>query len=97
MCMRCSLNCPVNAISIGLLEPFKVIGKYNFLEIFSHSYSVICLIEHNNTIIKIKIKNIKIPNIMRILPRKTHLFFIVDTNNKSPPYKVFFLIFNFEP
>ena len=33
MCMRCSLNCPGNAISIGLLEPFKVVGKYNFLEI----------------------------------------------------------------
>ena len=33
MCMRCSLNCPGNAISIGLLEPFKVVGKYNFSEI----------------------------------------------------------------
>lgn len=33
MCMRCSLNCPGNAISIGLLERFKVIGKYNLLEI----------------------------------------------------------------
>ena len=28
MCMRCSINCPTNAISIGLLERFKVTEKY---------------------------------------------------------------------
>lgn len=32
----------------------------------------------------------------QILKNKSRLF-IVDTNNKTPPYKEFFLIFNFEP
>ena len=29
-CMRCSFNCPKNAIDIGLLNGWKVNGKYNF-------------------------------------------------------------------
>jgi len=30
MCMRCSFNCPKDAIKIGLLEGWKVNGPYNF-------------------------------------------------------------------
>lgn len=35
MCMRCSFNCPKDAISIGLLNKFKVNGQYDFLHINS--------------------------------------------------------------
>ena len=30
MCMRCSFNCPANAIKIGLFDKWKVNGAYNF-------------------------------------------------------------------
>lgn len=32
MCMRCSFNCPVNAINLGLFEGWKVNGAYSFRE-----------------------------------------------------------------
>lgn len=35
MCMRCSFTCPTNAISIGLLNKWKVNGQYDFLKINS--------------------------------------------------------------
>ena len=33
--MRCSFICPTNAISIGLLDKWKVNGQYDFLKINS--------------------------------------------------------------
>ena len=35
MCMRCSFCCPSNAISIGLLEKYKVNGQYDMLSILN--------------------------------------------------------------
>ena len=32
MCMRCSFNCPVNAIDLGILKGWKVNGAYSFTE-----------------------------------------------------------------
>lgn len=32
MCMRCSMNCPKNAIEIGLFKKWKVNGAYSFAE-----------------------------------------------------------------
>ena len=32
MCMRCSFNCPVNAIDLGLFQGWKVNGAYSFSE-----------------------------------------------------------------
>ena len=33
LCTRCSFSCPENAISLGLLEGWKVNGPYNFRKI----------------------------------------------------------------
>jgi NAD-dependent dihydropyrimidine dehydrogenase PreA subunit len=35
MCMRCAMDCPENAINIGILNLWKVNGKYNFNKIYN--------------------------------------------------------------
>jgi ferredoxin len=35
LCVRCSFGCPQNAISIGLLNNWKVNGAYDFTEIIA--------------------------------------------------------------
>lgn len=37
LCVRCSFSCPMNAISIGLLDGWKVNGKYQFERIMQDS------------------------------------------------------------
>ena len=33
MCMRCTYNCPTNAIQFGIMNPWKVNGKYPYKEL----------------------------------------------------------------
>lgn len=39
-CVRCSFNCPTNAINIGLINFWKVNGKYKFGELEPDAYEV---------------------------------------------------------
>lgn len=60
MCMRCSFYCPTNAINIGMLENWKVNGKYDLEKIYNNvNLKGDYLKDHNSKFFKMFPKKIK--------------------------------------
>lgn len=47
MCMRCTLNCPTNAINYGFMNSWKVNGRFDYKKIANNDEIDPCFVNQN--------------------------------------------------